>query len=111
MKKEIITCDFCEKECGDNYASIYLCSENQTIGRHDFCVACYSRMRMALNNAEKEVKKVDYDADECCASCRHLFREKGEWKCRLNNLERDITDPTRRHCLGYEDVRKAKQNE
>ena len=54
MKKEIVTCDFCEKDCGENYASIYLCAENRIIGKHDFCVSCYSRMREALNNAEKE---------------------------------------------------------
>ena len=52
MIKTNVTCDFCEKECGENYVSIFLNSENRVIGKHEFCGACYSRMRMTLNHKE-----------------------------------------------------------
>lgn len=64
-------------------------------------------MEIARQIRETEINSVGYDADECCASCRYLRRDKGEWKCVLNNLERDIVYPARRHCLGYEEVRKG----
>lgn len=57
----------------------------------------------------REIEKVDYDADECCASCKYLYREKGSWYCRLNNMNRDIVDPATRVCIGYEGVRKEKE--
>ena len=63
-------------------------------------------MEIARQIRESEIEKLDIVSYKSCASCRNLHRNKGKWKCSLNNLERDIVDPARRRCLGYEDVRK-----
>ena len=48
MRKEVVACDYCEKECSEDHVSIYLCSQNHVISKNEICMDCYNIMKDAL---------------------------------------------------------------
>lgn len=52
MKREVINCDYCEKECSMKHYTLFEVTDGNVKNRNDFCPECLQKMLDGLEGEQ-----------------------------------------------------------